>query len=90
MKTSLYFADEKIRHLARVPLNTVDTREFWVRSPRRTFHFFLIDKDSILELQADGSVMTGAGYLPELPMPTVPAVLPAGTDPATEQAPEKG
>jgi hypothetical protein len=82
--------EREIRHLARVPLNTVDAREFWVRSPRRTFHFFLIDKDRILELQADGSVMTGTGYLPELPKPAVPAVLPAGTDPATEQAPEKG
>jgi hypothetical protein len=58
----LYNYEREIRHLARVPLNSVDAREFWVRSPRGTFHFFLIGKDRIFGLQADGSVMSGTGY----------------------------
>lgn len=70
--------EREIRHLTRVPENSVDAREFWVRSPRGAFHFFLVGKDRILGLQADGSVMTGTDYPLEVPKPeNVPGV-PAG------------
>jgi hypothetical protein len=86
-KEILYNYEREIRHLARVPLNTVDAREFWVRSPRGTFHFFLIGKDRIFELQADGSVMSGTGYPLELPRPKAEPVLPAGKVQASDKAP---
>jgi len=79
--------EREIRHLARVPLNSVDAREFWAMSPRRTFHFFAIGKDRILELQADGSVMMGTGYPLELQKPKNAPVLPAGKVPAADQIP---
>jgi hypothetical protein len=82
--------EREIRYLARVPLNAVDAREFWARSPRGTFHFFLIEKDRILDLQADGSVMTETGYPLAMPEPKVPDALPAGKDPVPDQAPAKG
>jgi len=80
--------EREIRYLARVPLNTVDAREFWVRSPRGTCHFFLIGKDRIFGLQADGSVMAGIDYPLELPpkLKDAPA-LPAGTVQASDKAP---
>jgi len=102
VKEILQDYEREIRHLARVPLNAVDAREFWVRSPRGTFHFFLIGKDRILGLQADGSVMTGIEYplelmpkakdAPALPAGRIPAadpamVHPAGKDPAVVQTP---
>ena len=87
-KEILYNYEREIRHLARVPLNTVDAREFWVRSPRGTFHFFLIGKDRIFGLQADGSVMAGIDYPLELPpkLKDAPA-LPAGKVQASDKAP---
>ena len=72
--------EREIRHLARIPQNAIDSREFWVRSPRGTFHFFLIGKDRISGLQADGSVMTGIDYPLEEPKPKGAPVLPAGKD----------
>lgn len=83
-KEILYNYEREIRHLARVPLNSVDTREFWVRSPRGTFHFFLIGKDRIFGLQADGSIMTGIDYPLELPQPKEAPALPAGKIPAAD------
>ncbi|MCX6690828.1 MAG: hypothetical protein NTW33_01940 [Methanoregula sp.] len=79
--------EREIRHLARVPLNAVDAREFWVRSPRGTFHFFLIEKDRIRGLQADGSVMTGIDYPLEVSKPKGVPALPAGKDSAVAQMP---
>jgi hypothetical protein len=83
----LYNYEREIRHLARVPQNAVDAREFWVRSPRGTFHFFLIGKDRIFGLQADGSVMAGIDYPLELPpkLKDAPA-LPAGKVQASDKA----
>jgi len=79
--------EREIRHLARVPQNAVDAREFWVRSPRGTFHFFLIGKDRIFGLQADGSIMTGIDYpLVVLKPKGAPALL-AGKDSAIVQIP---
>jgi hypothetical protein len=79
--------EREIRYLARVPQNAVDAREFWVRSPRRSFHFFLIEKDRLFELQADGSVMSGTGYPLELPRPKAEPALPAGKVQASDKAP---
>ena len=86
-KEILYNYEREIRHLARVPLNTVDAREFWVRSPRGTFHFFLIGKDRIFGLQADGSVMAGIDYPLELPpKPKDAPALPVGKIPVADPA----
>jgi hypothetical protein len=79
--------EREIRHLARVPLNSVDAREFWAMSPRRTFHFFLIGKDRIVELQADGAVMMGTGHLLELRKQKDAPALPAGKVPAANHVP---
>jgi hypothetical protein len=37
-----------------VALTLVTAREFWVRSPKRTWQFFLIRHDSIREIRAGG------------------------------------
>jgi len=79
--------EREIRHLARVPQNAVDAREFWVRSPRGTFYFFLIEKDRILGLQADGSVMTGIDYPLEVPKPENAPALPAGNMKVSDPVP---
>ncbi|WAC05761.1 MAG: hypothetical protein OS112_03800 [Methanoregula sp.] len=81
-KEILYNYEREIRHLARVPLNAVDAREFWVRSPRGTFHFFLVGKERIFRLQADGSIMTGIDYPLELPQQKEAPAFPAGKIPA--------
>ncbi len=74
--------EREIRHLTRVLENSVDAREFWVRSARGAFHFFLVGKDRILGLQADGSVMTGTDYPLEVPTQKDAPVLSAGKNPA--------
>ena len=82
----LYDYGREIRFLVRIPLNAIDAREFWARLLRGTFHFFLIEKDRILGLQADGSVMTGREYPLELPKPKNTPALPAGKIPAADLA----
>lgn len=44
----------EIGSLHRVALTRVTAREFWIRSPRRTWQFFLIGYDSVREIRADG------------------------------------
>jgi hypothetical protein len=44
----------EIASLHRVALTQVTAREFWVRSPKRTWQFFLIRHDSVVEVRADG------------------------------------
>ncbi len=63
--------DRDVRHVARVPLNDVDARELWARSPRGDFFFFRVEKDRILRLLSDGAVVPGAEYpvAPEKPEP---------------------
>ncbi len=54
--------ERDIRHIAQVPLNTVDAREFWARSPRGDFFFFRVKKETIIGIQSDGSEIAGAEY----------------------------
>ena len=44
----------EIASLHQVPLTSWTAREFWVRSPKGTWQFFLIKQDSVLEIRADG------------------------------------
>ena len=44
----------EIASLHQVPLTSGIAREFWVRSPKGTWQFFLIKQDSVLEIRADG------------------------------------
>ncbi len=44
----------EIASLHQVPLTSGTAREFWVRSPKGTWQFFLIKQDSVLEIQAEG------------------------------------
>ncbi len=50
----LHRYQREIACLHRVALTQVTAREFWVRSPNRTWQFFLIRHDSVLEIRADG------------------------------------
>ncbi|OPY37862.1 MAG: hypothetical protein A4E35_01030 [Methanoregula sp. PtaU1.Bin051] len=84
----LYNYERDIKHIIRVPLNSVDARELWVRSPRGAFHFFLIGKDRIFGLQADGSVMSGTEYPLEFPKPKDTPAVSAGKIPAADPAKE--
>jgi len=38
----------------RLPLTNVTAREFWLRRPDRTWQFFLVRHDGIVEIEADG------------------------------------
>ena len=51
----LHQYQREIAHIHRVPLTVVTAREFWVRSPRGKWQFFLIRHDSVIEIQADGT-----------------------------------
>jgi len=44
----------EIASLHRMALTSVTAREFWVRSPKGTWQFFLIRHDSVLEIRANG------------------------------------
>lgn len=44
----------EVAQVHRVPLTQVTAREFWFRSPRGKWQFFLIRHDSIVEIRADG------------------------------------
>jgi len=59
----LYQYQREVASLHRVALTQVTTREFWVRSPRITWQFFLIRHDSVLEIRADGM------YIPRESLP---------------------
>ncbi len=47
----------EIRQLSKVPLSPVSVREFWVRSPKGSWQFFLIEKETVKELDAGGSLI---------------------------------
>lgn len=54
-----------IRQLSKVPLTPVCAREFWVRSPRGTWQYFMIENMTAKELGTDGSVLSGMdGHFP--------------------------
>ncbi len=53
----------EIASLHRVALTQVTAREFWIRSPKRTWQFFLIRHDSLREIRADGM------YIPRESLP---------------------
>ena len=44
----------EIASLHQVPLTNGTAREFWVRSPKGSWQFFLVKQDSVLEIRADG------------------------------------
>jgi hypothetical protein len=50
----LHQYQREIAHIHRIPLTVVTAREFWVRHPDRTWQFFLIRHDSIVEIGAGG------------------------------------
>lgn len=50
----------EIARLHQVPLTLVTAREFWIRSPRGKWQFFLIRHDSVIEIQADGTHLSRA------------------------------
>jgi hypothetical protein len=47
----------EIRQLAKVPLTPVSAREFWVRSPKGSWQYFLIEKEAVKELDAGGLLL---------------------------------
>jgi len=88
-KEILHDYAREIKHLARIPLTAVAAREFWVRSPRGSWQFFLIGKDKVIEIQADGTIISGTDHPLMMPKPAAPAALTSeGTCP--EPAPAKG
>jgi len=79
----LHDYQREIRHLSRVPLTPVSSREFWVRSPKGSWQFFRVENNLVTEIQPDGS------GLPGTPATPVSGALPDGyTD--LEKAPSKG
>lgn len=68
----------EIASLHQVPLTSGTAREFWVRSPKGTWQFFLIKQDSVFEIRADGLYI-----LPESLQATtvdLPSTAAVGTD----------
>ena len=59
----LHRHEREIASLHRVTLTGVTTREFWVRSPKGTWQFFLVRHDSVMEIRADGM------YIPHASLP---------------------
>lgn len=43
-----------IAHVHRIPLTAVTAREIWIRHPNRTWQFFLVRHDSVVEIGAGG------------------------------------
>ncbi len=77
----LHHYEREIASLHRVALTNVTAREFWVRSPKGTWQFFLVRHDSVLEIRADGV------YIPCETLPVKTANLsesPADGTPLTE------
>jgi len=85
----LHDYQREIRHLSRVPQTPVSAREFWVRSPKGSWQFFRVEKDLVTEIQPDGSVPSGTGFLPGIPGTPVSGALLAG-DTGPEKVPSKG
>ena len=50
----LHRYEREIASLHRVALTNATAREFWVRSPKGTWQFFLVRHDSVMEIRADG------------------------------------
>jgi len=53
----------EIRQLSKIPLTPVSAREFWVRSPKGSWQYFLIEKETVTELDAAGSLMPVTDHL---------------------------
>jgi hypothetical protein len=85
----LHDYNREIRHLGKIPVTPVAAREFWVRSPRGSWQFFLIGKDKIVEIQADGTIIPGTDHPLVMPKPKGPVALPAESI-SPQQAPAKG
>ena len=65
----LYQYQDEIARLHQVPLTVVTAREFWIRSPRGKWQFFLIRHDSVIEIQADGTHISRAALPVIIPGP---------------------
>ena len=65
----LYQYQREIARLHQVPLTVVTAREFWIRSPRGKWQFFLIRHDSVIEIQADGTHISRAALPVIIPGP---------------------
>jgi len=65
----LYQYQREIARLHQVPLTLVTAREFWIRSPRGKWQFFLIRHDSVIEIQADGTHISRAALPVIIPGP---------------------
>ena len=63
----LHRYQREIACLHRVALTSITGREFWVRSPKGTWQFFLVRHDSVLEIHADGM------YIPRESLPVTTA-----------------
>ncbi|MEN6395594.1 MAG: hypothetical protein ABFC78_03830 [Methanoregula sp.] len=50
----LHKYQRELASLHRVALTRVTAREFWVRSPKGDWQFFLVRHDSVVEVRADG------------------------------------
>ena len=50
----LHRYEREIASLHKVALTNATAREFWVRSPKGTWQFFLVRHDSVMEIRADG------------------------------------
>lgn len=59
----LHKYQRELASLHRVALTNVTAREFWVRSPKGDWQFFLVRHDSIREIRADGM------YIPKESIP---------------------
>jgi hypothetical protein len=72
----------EVAQVHRVPLTQVTAREFWFRSPRGKWQFFLIRHDSIVEIRADGM------YIPMAELPPVVADEEMASDDGREVTPD--
>jgi hypothetical protein len=61
----LHQYQREITRLYQVPFTLVTVREFWIRSPRGKWQFFLIRHVSVIEIQADGT------YEPRAALPVI-------------------
>lgn len=65
----LHQYQRELARLHQVPLTLVTAREFWIRSPRGKWQFFLIRHDSVIEIQADGTYIHRAALPVIIPGP---------------------
>jgi len=59
-----------IARMARMPLTPVMAWEFWLRTSRGTWQFFLVTHDSIVEIKENGTIL----YRAVLPVPVADEV----------------